>query len=186
MQLVSRAERVAGAIEVYDNVITNYSQVLTAVKELQGWDRARTGLEAGVVSEVRTNDVAWIAPFDFRTDPLLVDFVRTVWHYLDDYGTRYDQSFSFLENVNINRYEPGQQYHAHSDAAGNSTRVISALVYLNDDFTGGETEFVLFGEKVQPKAGRLVIFPSNYAYAHAALPPSEGTKYSAAFWTNRS
>lgn len=185
MKLESLTERLAGAIEIYDNAVTNHVEVLDMVKQLQKWDRARIGLDAGAVSEVRTNDVAWIMPFDFKTDPLLVDFVRTVWHYLDDYGTRYDQSFSFLENVNVNRYEPGQQYHAHADAMGNSSRVISALVYLNNDFTGGETEFLLFNEKVTPKAGRLVIFPSNYAYAHAALPPTDGTKYSAAFWTHR-
>lgn len=186
MKLVPLTDRIAGAIEVYDNAVPNHSQVLEQVIEGASWDRAKTGLsEQPVVSDVRTNDVMWIMPFDFRTHITLYEFAKTVWHYLDDYGTRYDQSFSFMEPINVNRYEPGQRYHPHSDAGGNSTRVISALVYLNDDFTGGETEFVLFGEKVQPKAGRLVIFPSNYAYAHAALPPTEGTKYSAAFWTNR-
>lgn len=185
MELVQLTERLAGAVEVYDDAVPNVSEILEVLASSGAWDRAKTGAGSGEVSDKRTNDVTWIEPFNFRTPLILHEFVRNVWHYLDDYGLRYDQSFSFLENVNVNRYEPGQQYHVHSDAGGTSTRVISALVYLNDDFTGGETEFVLFGEKVQPKAGRLVIFPSNYAYAHAALPPTDGVKYSAAFWTNR-
>lgn len=186
MKLVTLTERVAGAIEIYDDAIPNHAEVLEHVKESASWDRAQTGMgDHAQVSDIRTNDVMWIAPFDFRTHSTLYEFAKSIWYYLDDYGTRYDQAFSFMESINVNRYLPGQQYHAHSDAGGNSTRVISALVYLNDDFMGGETEFILFGEKVQPKAGRLIIFPSNYAYAHAALPPAEGIKYSAAIWTNR-
>lgn len=186
MKLVTLTERIAGAVEVYDDAIPNHAEILERVKESASWDRAQTGSGDSVqVSDIRTNDVMWIAPFDFRTHITLYEFAKTVWHYLDDYGIRYDQTFSFMENINVNRYLPGQRYHTHADAGGNSMRVISALVYLNDDFTAGETEFVLFDEKIQPKAGRLIIFPSNYAYAHAALPPDEGTKYSAAIWTNR-
>jgi prolyl 4-hydroxylase len=60
--------------------------------------------------------------------------------------------------------------------------VISALLYLND-VQGGETHFTYFNTSVSPKAGRLVVFPSNYAYTHEAYPPIEGYKYVCVFWT---
>lgn len=186
--LVPISQRVAGVVEIFDNAITNCEEILAIIANGDdSWEEAEVGdtsTPGKVIKEVRDNQVRWIHPFNFNTDPLLFNFVKTVWRYLDDYGTRYERSFSNLESVNINRYLPGQQYHVHADAGGKSTRVISALVYLNDDFSGGETDFVYFDERITPKAGRLVIFPSNYAYAHAALPPLDGVKYSAAFWTN--
>ena len=90
-----------------------------------------------------------------------------------------------MEHMNVNKYLPGERYHAHADAGPGQNREISALVYLNDVAEGGQTEFIYQGVSVWPKVGRLVIFPSNYAYAHAAHPPTSGTKYSAAFWTVR-
>ena len=180
--------RVAGAIEITDNAIHNVTQVLDElIADNDEWYDALVAdhdLSSRQDKSIRNNAIRWIDPFDFRISPVLYEFVKTVWAYIDDYGKRYDRSFRSLEKVNVNRYLPGERYVVHADAGGLSTRVISALVYLNDDFTGGETEFVHFDKRVTPKAGRLVIFPSNYAYAHAALPPSDGVKYSAAFWTN--
>jgi hypothetical protein len=185
MEIPPPTRKVAGAIEIFDNAISNASEILATINGVASWDEARVGDQVAERNpEIRDNDVHWINPFDFRVPINLYEFVRNVWHYINDYGIRYDRSFTSLESVNVNRYLPGQRYHVHADAAGKSPRVISALVYLNDDFTGGETEFVHFDERVTPQAGRLVIFPSNYAYAHAALPPTQGIKYSAAFWTN--
>jgi predicted 2-oxoglutarate/Fe(II)-dependent dioxygenase YbiX len=51
------------------------------------------------------------------------------------------------------------------------------LIYLNDDYEGGEIEFVNFDIKIKPKAGTLIMFPSNYPYSHIAHPVISGTKY---------
>lgn len=186
MTLVTVTKRIAGVIEVYDDAVPNCQEVLLELMAADSWNSASVGGGAGIVNgQIRDNEVCWINPFDFRTPRVLFEFAKTVWHYIDDYGLRYEQPFSGMEYVNVNRYLPGQQYHVHADSAGGRLgRVISALVYLNDNFAGGETEFVHFDERIIPKAGRLIIFPSNYAYAHAALPPLDGVKYSAAFWTN--
>lgn len=177
-------ERTAGVIEVFDNAITNTAEILDTILSVAEWDVARVGLSSGEVdTSIRDNNNFFVNPFSFRTPEVLYRFAKTVWEYLDDYGLRYHQGFSSLENININRYLPGQQYHIHSDAGPDKHRVISALVYLNNVQEGGETYFPNFDLNVTPEAGRLVIFPSNYAYAHAALPPKSGVKYSAAFWT---
>lgn len=172
----------AGAIEVYDDAIPNHAEVLTAIVANANWEDAVVGPTGLRDTHIRDNEVHWINPFDFRTPTVLFEFAKQVWAFVDDYGVRFGRAFGGMEPVNVNRYLPGQQYHAHADANGQSMRVISALVYLNDNFTGGETEFIHFKERITPQAGRLIIFPSNYPYAHAALPPTDGVKYSAAFW----
>lgn len=184
MPLAPLTERRAGVIEVFDNAIPNPDEVLAEIVKQANWLEAEIGGAKGLHRDetIRDSDVHWIPALDFRNPPLLHDFIKTIWLHLDDYGVRYDRSFSGIESMNINRYMPGQQYHVHADAGAKSPRVLSALVYLNDDFDGGETEFVYHDVAISPKAGRLVIFPSDFAYSHAALPPSDGVKYSAALW----
>jgi predicted 2-oxoglutarate/Fe(II)-dependent dioxygenase YbiX len=42
---------------------------------------------------------------------------------------------------------------------------LSALVYINDNFDGGEIEFPSYNLKIKPQAGDLIIFPSNFRHA---------------------
>ena len=81
------------------------------------------------------------------------------------------------EPYNIIRYSEGQHYVSHYDGGTGSARSISVLVYLNDDYDGGEIEFPNFQLKIKPKAGTLILFPSNYAYSHIAHKVVSGTKY---------
>lgn len=59
--------------------------------------------------------------------------------------------------------------------------VISATVYLNDDYDGGGISFLNeFGNTIinyKPKAGDMVIFPSGKPFFHAALASAGGNKY---------
>ena len=55
-------------------------------------------------------------------------------------------------------------------------------IYLNEDFEGGETEFLYFNKRIKPKQGRLVIFPAAFTHTHRGNPPIGGTKYLASTW----
>lgn len=171
----------AGCIEIYDDVVKNYDEILETINKENLWDKAT--VEEGIINNnIRNNDVAFFNPFDFRNSEILYSFAKVVWNYVNVYALKHEFSFSNIENVNINRYKKDQEYHAHCDDGPGISRIVSALVYLNEVESGGETEFVYFNKSISPKPGRLVIFPSNYAYKHAALPPKKGIKYSAAFW----
>lgn len=81
------------------------------------------------------------------------------------------------ESYGLLRYSVGEKYNQHYDGGTESSRSISVLIYLNDDYEGGEIEFPFFNLKIKPKAGTLILFPSNYAYSHIAHPIISGTKY---------
>lgn len=179
----TRTDRLAGAIEVFDNAITNTSELIRVADTKGQWASAIVGADGGHVdTHIRDNQVAFFAPFNYNTPLPIYHMTRTVMEYLVDYAERYNFIFSGIEVVNVNRYGPGERYLAHADDGPGFNRIVSALLYLNDVADGGETEFVNFGCSVSPRAGRLVIFPSNYAYSHAAHPPTSGVKYSVAFW----
>jgi hypothetical protein len=86
------------------------------------------------------------------------------------------------EAYNMLRYRGGQHYKAHTDSGTGVERTVSAICYLNNDYQGGEIEFVNFGIKISPEPGMLILFPSNYAYRHVAHPVTEGTKYAIVTW----
>lgn len=60
-------------------------------------------------------------------------------------------------------------------------RDISVVVFLNDDFKGGEFAFS-FGPTIVPKAGALLMFPSDWQHTHEVLPVTSGHRYSVVTW----
>jgi Rps23 Pro-64 3,4-dihydroxylase Tpa1-like proline 4-hydroxylase len=93
-----------------------------------------------------------------------------------------EEDIKDIETYGLLRYSGGEHYKFHYDGGTESKRSISVLIYLNDDYEGGEIEFPNFKTTIKPKAGTLILFPSNYAYGHIAHPVTSGTKYVIATW----
>ena len=53
-------------------------------------------------------------------------------------------------------------------------RGITAILYLNSNFAGGEIRFPKQGLELRPSAGLLVIFPSNRNFPHEVKPILRG------------
>lgn len=99
------------------------------------------------------------------------------------------------EPLSILRYRGGQQYRLHHDciAGARNQRTKTALVYLNDGYTGGETAFPDIGLRVRGGAGDVVIFDNcdeqgrpDLRMRHAGLPVTKGVKWLATRWIRMS
>ncbi len=66
----------------------------------------------------------------------------------------------------------------------NSTphRAFSSVLYLNDDYEGGETYFPFLGFRVQPKTGTFLAFRSGATHAHGVTKVTAGDRYTWAGW----
>jgi hypothetical protein len=96
-----------------------------------------------------------------------------------DYAKRFNiGELRYWEALNFVKYGPGQHFQEHTDHGFSYNCVVSMVGYVNDDYDGGELYFRMQGVKVKPKAGDLFVFPSNFMYAHQAMPVHSGTKYS--------
>jgi len=103
--------------------------------------------------------------------------------YVGDYCERYKFNIQFDEGYSILKYSEGQEYKIHTDYSESLPRYLSALILLNpQDYEGGGTYFAHFEEEIKPDKPSLILFPSNYAYAHQALPVTSGTKYAIVTW----
>lgn len=82
------------------------------------------------------------------------------------------------ERLRFYRYTPGQYFRWHRDGAFARTprerSFWTFMVYLNDDFEGGATEFD-DGVAVRPAAGTALVFA--HGLLHQGAPVSSGTKY---------
>jgi hypothetical protein len=78
------------------------------------------------------------------------------------------------ESLRITRYSSGEFFGSHSDDTFATPRTVSIVYYPNDDYEGGELEFIHFGVKIKPKANQLFVFPSSYAYEHKIHEIGEG------------
>ncbi|APR87270.1 eukaryotic Peptidyl prolyl 4-hydroxylase, alpha subunit protein [Minicystis rosea] len=80
--------------------------------------------------------------------------------------------------VRIYRYEPGQHFGLHQDqsyfGADGTKSLLTFMVYLNDDFEGGETEFPEQDRIIVPKTGTALLF--QHMVLHAGKRVTSGTK----------
>jgi prolyl 4-hydroxylase len=95
------------------------------------------------------------------------------------------------EPLQVLRYRPGGEYRPHFDAIPGfaNQRAMTMLVWLNDDYEGGETHFPTPGLKLKGRAGDALLFRNTRAdgrrdpaSGHAGLPVTAGEKRIASRW----
>jgi len=110
---------------------------------------------------------------------------------------------SYLECIQGQYYDEGQEYQPHADfftpgspeheencgQGSQGQRTWTVLVYLKDDFEGGQTCFNNLGLEIQPKRGMALIWNNLYPSGepnpytlHQAKPVEKGTKAILNIW----
>jgi hypothetical protein len=111
------------------------------------------------------------------------EIIKKAFAYRDKYYEFVDkrvfpESHAF-EQFRIKKYNPkgGDMFDTHVDVKdyASSRRYLSYLWYLNDVDEGGNTVFT--GLSIQPKKGKLVMFPPLWMFPHKGEPPMSGPKY---------
>lgn len=147
---------------------------------------------SSVPDSTRTSETAWID----KTDPVAQKVFQKV---LELTG----KSIENCENLQVVRYQPGTYYKAHHDSCCDDSegcqgferdggqRVATLLIYLNSEFTDGETHFPSHGDlKLKVDPGSAIFFrplardvnKCHPKALHAGLPISTGTKYVCNVW----
>ena len=120
----------------------------------------------------------------FSTDlPQVVE--SKVQEYMDEFSISHHHNGE-LRNLyfKMQMSDVGQSYSVwHSEWGANTPdRFLVWMLYLNDVFEGGETEWFYYPRRIQPRAGDLVIWPAHFAHAHRGNPPLDKKKYVVTGW----
>lgn len=104
------------------------------------------------------------------------------------------------EGLGVLHYQPGETYAPHVDfipdtpanaahLAARGQRARTLLVYLNEDFEEGETEFPILGRRFRPPKGAALIFHSvdehgavDRRTVHSGRSPVNGEKWVISKW----
>jgi hypothetical protein len=116
------------------------------------------------------NDVFWSACY-----PL----------YVEKYSILQASASHKIYSVKLQKTPPGGGYHMwhyESMTRERANRLLVFILYLNDISDGGETEFLYLGKRVQPKAGRLLLWPAAFTHTHRGNPPLKDSKYVMTGW----
>jgi hypothetical protein len=184
----------AGCIDVFENSWPDPKSTISALENEclspesgLNWNRATT-LGGGVNQNYRTNyDINLTNSALYSGNQVAANihnqFYILLLASMLTYSKKYEINETFYhEDYNVLRYRGGQNYSSHYDGGTSTGRSVSAICYLNNDYVGGEIEFVNFNIKIKPEPGMLILFPSNYAYSHIAHPVTDGTKYAIVTW----
>ena len=95
----------------------------------------------------------------------------------------------YSDTAQLVRWQEGHELTPHADnvepdGRPNATphRAFSSLIYLNDDYEGGETYFPGHSVRLKPKTGALVLFGAGPQYVHGVSRVTCGLRYTYAGW----
>ncbi len=95
----------------------------------------------------------------------------------------------YSDTTQLVHWPPGVALTPHADntepnGQPNSTphRCFSSILYLNDNYTGGETYFPFLGFRIKPQTGSLLAFRSDASHAHGVTRIETGHRYTCANW----
>lgn len=110
---------------------------------------------------------------------------RQIEEHLSPIGELHAETIQFQRTFRTEFDQP-----PHSDSTGNNGedngtghRKFSCLLYLNDNFKGGNLWFPKQNLEVIPQPNKLVLFPATFEYMHGVKQVTSGVRYSILeFW----
>ena len=185
---------VAGCIDIFENAWPNPKETISMIEDRTSdptkdtrWEKATTFGE-GQYQSIRSNKHLDVTHYGKLYNDEVFQHIHNQFYTLllattIGYSNRYSiHEPLWHEDYNLLKYSDSQAYGQHYDGMTSTGRSVSAICYLNNDYEGGELEFPHFNLTIKPEPGMLILFPSNFAYAHIAHPIISGTKYALVTW----
>lgn len=140
----------------------------------------------GVSKEIKDSTDLYISDlpeWKIMNDILFNSTKNLIQQYYDQFDGLPPEGL-FDTGYQIQESKVGQHFTWHNDgiSGGANFRQFVLLWYLNDDFEGGETDFLYQNKRVRPKKGSCLIFPTCWTHVHRGVEVTKGTKYVATTW----
>jgi hypothetical protein len=192
-------EKLDSNIFYYKNVLSNPNAFVDNIEYLEEsnnntsqlskwktWKASDQDTEYGVSKDGMFSNMQYKNELDLQTSTLVYN-IKSISdlcfvNYAYNTGVR---QLKLPDYFSIRKYNSLADMGKHVDAedpTDKSHPVVSGVLYLNDQYEGGEIYFPEQNIKIKPEAGSLVMFPSYRPYFHHPLPVTSGNKYMVPFF----
>lgn len=188
-------ENLHEGIIYYKNIISNTKNVIKIIEETNSFCTNNTNLspwkewysstdslkqygftKSGMFSLASTKDSN---DFDIFSVAFMVESISKF--AINNYCSYYNMPKPWLPNFfEIKKYIPGADMGPHIDSSDPTDikhPILSGVIYLNDNYEGGEINFPNQNLTIKPEAGSLIVFPSSDPYLHHPQKIISGNKY---------
>lgn len=191
-------ERPETNIVYFKGVIKNYQEIIDAIESLSNdavtdwrpWNGHGTSTRYGDIKDVRKDKIVDInsdkdrAKASFAINCLTNKMSECAIEYSDIFNIDREALYyavSLLTDprttMGINKYDEGAFMGSHVDFnEDNYYLAYTIVVYLNDDYEGGELYFNELDITIKPEAGSIIMYPSSAPYSHQSLKVLKGRK----------
>lgn len=160
--------------------IKNYPKVLNFEGDLSNLLRKGSYLNTFQINNDFTNKVKNIVETSIcRISKQYTNDVKPLYYAYGDEFNHY--------NYQVLKYTSEDYFRIHHDHYAetlNYSRLLTCIIYLNEDYTGGELQFPSVGinKEYKFKTGDAIIFPSHWMFYHGVKPISSGERYAVVIW----
>ena len=198
-------------IKVKDYEIVKYFGVLTDDECNKIINNSKNDLKESIVytndytktlidKNIRISKTAWIEKENINNDyQYVIEKLENITSFITN------KPVVNQENIQIVKYDNGGYYNPHYDACSSlefdkkfkmngvsGQRISTFLIYLNDDFEGGNTYFPKIDKQIKPKKGMGILFKNIYENnsdfhklsQHTGTIIKKGEKWICNIWTH--
>ena len=175
------------------------------VQEIINHVRSSEAIDLSVFDPVKSNEtggIEWIVDKKMR-DTQFIDYEPIKDKVIDLFRNAVKEVINPFYGIEVSEsempqmlsYGIGGHYKPHIDGESlwrtpdgemiwkkSIDRDLSIVMFLNDDFEGGDFVFPELKVRVRPEPGMMVCFPSNHYYRHGVEPVTKGKRYSIVCW----
>lgn len=183
----------------YENVLSNPYDFINKIEKLdkdnsnishitkwEKWNASNTDQEYGISKNGTFSNMQYNTAEDIESS-LISYSIKAISdlcfaNYRKNTGV---EMLKLPDYFSIRKYNTGADMGKHVDSedpTDKSHPVVSGVLYLNDEYEGGEIYFPEQDIRVKPSAGSMIMFPAYRPYFHHPLPIISGNKYMIPFF----
>jgi hypothetical protein len=138
--------------------------------------------------------------YDYDVPPEIYDLMTKYTEIVNDLSTEmFSHRFDGYDRLTMRIGTPGMYYLPHVDSPcvgkvhdegvsnpnwrDSWAGELAILIYLNDDYEGGELYFPERGLEFKPKANTLVMFPGNKNFVHGVRTIEKSERFTLVKWS---
>lgn len=102
------------------------------------------------------------------------DVAKNLFNKLQSIVLSADENLILTGCDTLQRMYSGVKLHPHTDQDTDPSITYASILYLNDDYLGGELFFDNLDLTLKPKPGTLILFPGTEKFHHGVKPVQDG------------